>query len=107
MPAGAEKISGAAILALLLLLSIIASIRIPARSGLLPLIYLLLFPSSRGRMPLLWREVVWEKCQNSRNNLRNTQPLQISGLREKFNSLHFPETENECDSRSNTRRCVL
>lgn len=35
--------------------------------------------------------------------------FQIIGRREKFNSLHFPETENGCgfDSRSNTRRCVL
>jgi hypothetical protein len=28
------------------------------------------------------------------NILRNTQPLQTAGLREKFNSLHFHETEN-------------
>lgn len=43
------------------------------------------------------------------NILRNAQPLQTAGRREKFNSLHFPETENGrgFDSRSNTRRCVF
>lgn len=43
------------------------------------------------------------------NILPHTQPLQSAGRREKFNSLHFPETENGrgFDSRLNTRRCVL
>ncbi len=43
------------------------------------------------------------------NTLRNIKSLQPAGRREKFNSLHFPETENGrgFDSRSNTRRCVL
>lgn len=43
------------------------------------------------------------------NTLQGIKSLQPAGLREKFNSLHFPETENGrgFDSRLNTRRCVL
>lgn len=43
------------------------------------------------------------------NTLPHIKPLQLAGHREKFNSLHFPETENGrgFDSRLNTRRCVL
>jgi len=43
------------------------------------------------------------------NTLPHIKSLQPAGLREKFYSLHFPETENGrgFDSRLNTRRCVL
>ena len=43
------------------------------------------------------------------NTLPHIKTLQPAGLREKFNSLHFPETENGrgFDSRLNTQRCVL
>lgn len=43
------------------------------------------------------------------NTLQVIKSFQPAGLREKFNSLHFPETENGrgFDSRLNTRRCVL
>lgn len=43
------------------------------------------------------------------NTLSHIKSIQPVGPREKFNSLHFPETENGrgFDSRLNTRRCVL
>lgn len=43
------------------------------------------------------------------NMLPHIKSFQLAGLREKFNSLHFPETENGrgFDSRVNTRRCIL
>jgi hypothetical protein len=43
------------------------------------------------------------------NTLPHIKSLQPAGHREKFNSLHFPETENGrgFDSRLNTQRCVL
>ena len=43
------------------------------------------------------------------NTLPHIKTLQPAGLREKFNSLHFPVTENGrgFDSRLNTRWCVL
>ena len=43
------------------------------------------------------------------NTLPHIKSLQTAGRREKFNSLHFPETENGrgFDSRLNTRRCLL